>query len=212
MSRSGLLSARCRWDVGDGEPACTDESRCCDADQVSDWGRATFDDPCRECGYRWPDDLEEIRNVVRRTPDAMALALAGSNGTARHRENAWDGRSYICHVADNLRIWAERLVAAVAVADQPLRPYDADALARARVYEALPVAGALWSLSIAVDAWFDAVRLAQIDGDISLLHPERGRLRLSDVMSTNAHDAYHHVFDVRRAVGGSPAREADAGL
>jgi hypothetical protein len=140
-----------------------------------------------------------MTQVVERVPEDMVLALTGTDGTARHPSLTWDGRSYICHVVDNLRIWAERLVGAVAVPELRLRLYDADALAQARSYEAVPVEAALWSLTGAVHAWTIAVDAARLT-DVTLLHPERGRLRLLDVASTNAHDAYHHVFDVRRSV------------
>lgn len=166
---------------------------------VSAWGRATFGDPCRECGYAWPEDLQAMIEVVRRTPNDMRGAIADSDGQARHPDLAWDARSYVCHVVDNLRIWAERLVGATYVAGLRLRAYDGDALAQARAYEAVPVEAALWSLTNAVDAWIMAVDAARA-ANIALLHPDRGRLHLIDVASTNAHDAHHHVFDVRRSV------------
>lgn len=130
----------------------------------------------------------------------MELALAGSDGTARNPELSWDARSYVCHVGDNLRIWAERLVAAAQVPDMRIGAYDGDLLATARNYRAIPLAGALWSLRLAVDEWLSAVNTVG-SGGVELLHPMRGRLRLVDAMSTNAHNSYHHVFDVRRIIG-----------
>ncbi len=170
-----------------------------DDDDVSDWGRGTYGHPCRECGYDWPDDLDVMIEVVRQTPTKMRSALGGSDGTGRDPTLIWDARSYVCHVVDNLRIWAERLVAALDVPAVRVGPYDADLLAASRNYAAVPVAGALWSLTDSVDAWLRAVDAAR-GGEIDLDHPERGTLRLIDVASTNAHDAYHHVFDVERSV------------
>jgi hypothetical protein len=138
--------------------------------------------------------------TVRQSADHMRQALAGSDGTERRSASSWDARGYVCHVGDNLRIWAERLVAAVDVPDLAIGAYDADLLATARNYGAIPLRGALWSLQRAVDAWLAAIQVAG-PAEIVLLHPERGRLHLADVMSTNAHDAFHHLFDVRRSLG-----------
>lgn len=171
----------------------------CHHHSVSDWGRATFGDPCRECGYAWSHDPQDMIETVRRASDDMRLAFAGSGGTTRSPAHSWDARAYVCHVGDNLRIWAERLVAAVEVPNLAVGAYDADLLATARNYSAIPLRGALWSLERAIDAWLSAVEVAW-RSDIVLLHPERGSLYLADVMSTNAHDAHHHVFDVRRSV------------
>jgi len=41
--------------------------------------------------------------------------------------------------------------------------------------------------------------LAQ-DNDVVLLHPERGDQTAIDVARTNAHDAFHHEWDIRRSL------------
>jgi len=138
-------------------------------------------------------------DVVRRTPAEIRLALGQSDGTERDPALAWDARSYVCHIVDNLRIWAERLAAAADGSVQPLGTYDTDLLATAREYSTVPLRGALWSLADAVATWMRAVEDAR-HADVTLQHPERGALRVSDVASTNAHDAYHHLFDIRRSL------------
>lgn len=164
---------------------------------MTTWGRSTYGDPCRECGHVWSDDIDVAVQVVRRGPATMRAALDGSDGTGRAAGLDWDARSYVCHVADNLRAWAERLVAAVDVPELLVGSYDADLLAVARNYSAVPVSAALWSLERSVDAWLTAVGAARI-ANVRLVHPDRGTLTAADVASTNAHDLAHHVFDVRR--------------
>lgn len=93
---------------------------------MSTWGRATYGDPCRQCGYAWPDELDLMIDVVRLTPPKMRLAIGTTEGTGRDPALEWDARSYVCHVVDNLRIWAERLAAAIGVPEQPVGTYDAD--------------------------------------------------------------------------------------
>jgi hypothetical protein len=126
--------------------------------------------------------------------------LAGTDGRRRHPELEWDAGGYVCHVTDILRIWAERLVGAACGGTTSVPGYDAALLGRARSYNLVPVEGALWSLRQAAQAWVDAVALADRD-DVVLRHVARGEQRVSDVVSNNAHDAFHHGWDIQRSMG-----------
>jgi hypothetical protein len=130
-------------------------------------------------------------------PESIGHLVADGDGSHRGAGLEWSSVEYVCHIADNLRIWAERLVAAARRSPLHVQPYDADLLARARRYEAVPVAGALWSLAAAIDDWRSAVELA-LAADAALLHPERGRLSVADVVRSNGHDAVHHQWDIAR--------------
>lgn len=77
--------------------------------------------------------------------------------------------------------------------------YDGEALASARGYAFVSLAGALWSLRNAAQEWQDAVRLASAC-QVVLLHDARGEQRWSDVVRNNAHDAFHHEWDIRRSL------------
>ncbi len=77
------------------------------------------------------------------------------------------------------------------------RWHDENLLARARAYERVPPAGALWSLECAARDWQEAVHLA-LARDAVLLHVGRGEQRVADVARNNAHDAHHHAWDIRR--------------
>jgi hypothetical protein len=180
---------------------------------VTEWGRRTYGDPCRECGYSWAITEAGAVDLVRVVPDRYAELLDGSAGTVHGAGLAWSATAYVCHVADNLRIWAERLAGASAAVAAPRAPgaagppgapnvvaaYDENRLAEARAYEAVPIAGALWSLRRAVGDWLDAVTLATAQRTV-LVHPERGEMTVGDVARSNAHDAYHHAWDVERIV------------
>ncbi|HXQ58584.1 MAG TPA: hypothetical protein VN799_00755 [Acidimicrobiales bacterium] len=166
---------------------------------MTDWGRATYGDPCRECGFRWSVSYDEAVAIVMATPADFGRLLAGSDGSGRHPDLAWTAVVYVCHVADNLRIWAERLAALALGATGPVTPYNQDLLAQARRYDELTLVGALWSLDRAGRDWKDAVALAAVAG-VSLVHPERGELSVLDVVRSNAHDAFHHGWDIGRTV------------
>ena len=131
--------------------------------------------------------------------------LDGQDGTAQHPDLTWTVKAYMCHVADNLQIWAERLWSAVAAEQMHIEPYDPDALAAARGYEHMPVPTALWTLSHSVHVWNEVLEVTA-DRQLVFDHPERGLLTLSDIVQSVAHDAMHHEWDICRslAAAGQP--------
>jgi hypothetical protein len=42
-----------------------------------------------------------------------------------------------------------------------------------------------------------------------LVHPERGPQLLVDVVRSNAHDAFHHQWDIQRALDGAQAPDGN---
>jgi len=162
------------------------------------WGAGTYGDPCRECGYRWDLHPDDAAAIVAGAVDSFREALGDGDGSARHPDLAWSAGEYVCHVVDNLRIWAERLAGATLGSPRPVAVYDADLLATARRYAGVPPAGALWSLGRAAADWRDAVTAACTAG-VVLHHPDRGPQTVADVVRTNAHDVHHHVRDVARS-------------
>jgi hypothetical protein len=168
---------------------------------MSDWGRTTYGDPCRECGYRWGVDTAASVALVAAVPDRAAVLLADARGDERHPDLAWPVRAYLLHVGDNLRIWAERL-AGLALGDPPVvTSYDENVLATARDYEGIGLAAAQWSLGRATDEWLAAVQLSA--PDVRMIHPERGAIDLADIAGSNAHDAVDHLWDIERSLAAS---------
>lgn len=163
------------------------------------WGPITYGDPCAECGFGWGASQDESIRVVTGTPGRYAALLVGRSGRAQHPNLDWTATGYVCHVADNLRVWAERL-AGLATGDRgPVAPYDERSLAVARRYESVGLHGALWSLSRAADDWLGAVTLAD-RAHVVLFLPDRGPQSLEDVVRSNAHDAHHHGWDIERSL------------
>jgi len=134
---------------------------------------------------------------MRDLPDAVDELVSDATGTERLSDLGWNVCGYIAHMTDNTRIWAERLVAVARGADPHVVPYDPDLLAESRHYNEVALQGATWSLHIAVVSWLAAVEEADPAG-VVMLHSERGAMELSDVVSSNAHDAFHHRWDLTR--------------
>jgi hypothetical protein len=135
--------------------------------------------------------------MVGDLPSTYAGMLGAATGGERHPDLAWSVAEYVCHVADNLRIWAERLMGVAGGGPQVVGAYDEMALAVARDYRSIPLPGALWSLSRSVDDWLDAVDRSGAAG-VVLVHPERGDMTLAEVTVANAHDGVHHRWDIGR--------------
>ncbi|GAB3434878.1 hypothetical protein [Flindersiella endophytica] len=161
------------------------------------WGAELYGNPCRACSFDFTMAPVEAVRQVKEIPAAYANRLAGATGTEKHPDLAWTVTAYVSHVADNLRGWAERLTGGYLAGDRRVPGYDPDLLSRARHYDDLSLAGALWSLQWAVAAWSEAVEAA-LAADTVLLHITRGVQRAEDVARNNAHDAHHHLWDIGR--------------
>jgi len=170
---------------------------------MSDWGRTTYGDPCHQCGFRWTISQEDAVATVTATAAELAGILGATDGSRRHPDLGWPVVGYVSHVADNLRIWAERLAGRAGGDPRRVAAYDQDLLAQARRYDELTLGGALWSLDRAVRDWTDAVGLAERTG-VVLVHPDRGAQTLLDVVRSNAHDTAHHGWDIHRTIDDGP--------
>lgn len=175
---------------------------------MSEWGATVYGEPCRACGFSWQVSVGDAVVLVAEVPGTYGRTLVGATGTERHPELDWSVSAYVSHVADNLRIWAERLAGIAAGAPPEVAGYDENTLARAREYPRIPLQAALWSLSRSVAGWQYAVGQTRRTGVI-LIHPERGGQSLSDVVLTNAHDAFHHRWDIERSLRSEPEDEED---
>jgi hypothetical protein len=164
---------------------------------MEEWGARLYGDPCRECGFGWGEETGAAVGIVEELPARFRALLTGRTGYERHPELGWTPAGYVVHVADNLRTWAERLAGARLGGAVDVPGYDPDLLARARRYDVIAPATALWSLERAVADWADSVTAA-LDADVSLRHATRGVQRAEDVVRNTAHDGYHHAYDVER--------------
>lgn len=170
-----------------------------------DWVEAAFGDPCRECGYSWSIGRDEALAVVAALPARYRAATVGATGQERHPDLGWNVTQYTSHVVDNLRMSAERIVGALESGDTHVGVYDPDALAEARHYEQVKLPGALWSLDRSVAAWIEAMTRG-FDAGLVLQHATRGEQPAGDTAIANAHDAFHHAWDIERTIAAvSPA-------
>jgi hypothetical protein len=134
---------------------------------------------------------------MRDMPGVVEELVSNANGTEELPDLGWNVCGYIAHMTDNTQIWAERLVAVARGADAHVVPYDPDLLAQARHYNDIALPGTTWSFRIAVANWLAAVEEAE-PARVVMLHSVRGAMELADVVTSNAHDAFHHRWDLAR--------------
>jgi hypothetical protein len=166
---------------------------------IEEWGN-----PCRECGFDWAQPPESVIAAVEELPGTFDALLAGHTGDetaadAHSGEAIWSAKAYLFHVADNLRIFAERLEGVFAGGPTTLAAYDQDELAAARNYDGMSLQSALWSVRTATDAWASAAR-ESLTRPFTYQHAERGELTAAEITRGPGHDALHHYRDVTLAV------------
>ena len=143
--------------------------------------------------------MADAISLVANLPFDYGDLLSGKSGNEQHPDLSWTVAGYVSHVADNLRIWAERLMGILGGAPRLVGNYDESTLAEARRYKDIPIQAATWSLAQSVDAWLRSVEASPASG-VVMVHPERGELTLSDVVLSNTHDALHHRWDIERTI------------
>jgi len=166
---------------------------------MNEWGAAVYGDPCRKRGFNWTMPLADAVSPVANLPFVYGGLFDGLTGKEQRSGLTWSITEYVSHVADNLRIWVERLMGVAEGVPLLVGSYDENKLAVARNYVDIPIQAALWSLNRSVDDWLISVETSP-DFGVVLVHPERGELTRSDVVLANAHDAVHHQWDIERTV------------
>jgi hypothetical protein len=169
---------------------------------VDKWGATLYGEPCRECGFTWITELAAMTSLMRDLPDSIDGLVMGATGSERLPNLGWNVSGYVAHMTDNTRIWAERLIAVSRGGNPRVVPYEPDLLAEARHYNEVGLQGGTWSFRISVESWLPAVEEAE-GASIVIEHSVRGDMQLFDVVASNAHDAYHHRWDLARILQGS---------
>jgi hypothetical protein len=160
----------------------------------------TFGDPCGGCGFRWSISAEDADAIVRDSPRRFGEVTSRPRDRDRHPDLQWPISGYVCHVADSIRIWAERIAIVLLANQVSVPPYDQDLLATARHYDQIDVSAALWSLERAVGDWTAAVEMTR-GRPFVMRHNEAGTMSFTDVVAIRAHDVVHHAWDIERIIG-----------
>jgi len=154
---------------------------------------------CGACGFDWHLPPEHAMEAIRTLPSSAVLALLTTDVATSHRTDQWSAGAYVWHLADVLRISAERFYGVGLDPSIPVVPFDQDELAAARRYELQRTDVAVRSLTWSVEEWLRVA--ATLDPDLPYLHPEFGELTVSDGFRLVAHEVHHHLRDIELALG-----------
>lgn len=167
------------------------------------WGSALYGDPCRQCGFDWSVKPANAVALVVRMAEQVRQQVSDAPGDRRRPAGGWSVSEYVSHMADNLRNWAERVQGAILTGERDVAGYHPDELARARRYEAIPLAAAVWSLEVSCQTWGPTMTKALSQG-LVLQHATRGRQSAEDIARNNCHDAWHHLWDIQEILAVPP--------
>jgi hypothetical protein len=108
---------------------------------MSEWGRCTYGDPCRECGFDWAISTGEAKAFVA---GLVGSELASRRRDEHHPDLDWSVTACVAHIGDNLRIWADRLAGIMRRGGTGVATYDVNVLAAARSYDRPALPSVLW--------------------------------------------------------------------
>jgi hypothetical protein len=141
---------------------------------------------CGERGFDWDMPYDEAVATVRDAAELVQQACGGVPSHEHAGDLRWSPCEYTWHLADAIRIAAERLWMTIHVPAARLVCFDEVGLAAARHYDELPPAAALWSLTRAVADFEAAAHGAP---------PQPAEPALA-VARRVAHEVWHHRGDM----------------
>ncbi|HEX8918933.1 MAG TPA: DinB family protein [Chloroflexota bacterium] len=157
---------------------------------------------CAECSFDWATSTLEGLRIVHRLPeDAREMVEPMGEGAYRRPQpDVWSANEYIWHLVDAFRMAAEWMHD-MRVTEHPTHyAVDNDALAAARRYDRLPVHIGLWSLEQSCRLFIEEA--AVTDPDRTCYYHDWQDVTAAQVVGFLAHEAAHHLYDLRRARGG----------
>jgi hypothetical protein len=153
---------------------------------------------CAECGFAWDtpilDGLREIERLprdIREMVEAQAQVLL-----ERPAPQVWSPNEYIWHLVDIFRLSAEWMHDIRALDHPTHYAIDTDALAELRGYNRLPLQTGLWSLEQSCRLFI--AEAAVTSPDRTCYYHDWQDVTAARVVSFLAHEAVHHLFDLRR--------------
>lgn len=149
---------------------------------------------CPRCGYDWSTPPGAALALVAGSPPRYEALLDGRDGMAAAADGGWNATSYVWHLADLARGWAERWVVLGAQPGALLAGWDPDELAAARNYANMPTVSALWALRASVEALVE--RTGLLDEHTPFLHGDWGDGTVGEALVWLGHEFHHHVVDV----------------
>ena len=155
---------------------------------------------CPECAFDW--DQSEFEDLVGQCVWGVAvfgecISRLGDPSVAVE-PGLWSASRYVWHTVDVLRFGTERLWTLSVDPSFGVPSWDENLMAERRSYDQLsPFVGLLAMIS-AVETWRTAA--LEAPRDVATPHPEAGTIDAFDLVQRNAHEVWHHLWDVQRGL------------
>jgi len=151
---------------------------------VSTWGRSSFGDPGRGCGYSWSIGLADAQALVARVPSRLGDLLVNAGGDERHPTLSWSVRAYVAHIGDTFASGLNGSPAPVPAGRSSSRPTT-----RTPSPGRAPTTGSACgerSGRFSGRAVTGLKPMTSAPPGLVMEHPERGAIQLTDIIRTNA--------------------------
>ncbi|MFZ0820025.1 MAG: putative metal-dependent hydrolase [Candidatus Acidiferrales bacterium] len=150
-----------------------------------------------------PPNSEERKRmiaVVAEAPAKLRAAVAGLNDKqldTPYREGGWTVRQVVHHMADSHMNMYIRFRFGVTEPDPTIKPYDENTWAKLFDARTGPVDSSLAIIDGMHQRWVTLMReMREIDFMRSIVHPERGKMSLDDVLALYEWHGRHHVAHI----------------
>lgn len=153
---------------------------------------------CGECGFAWDTPILDGLRMIERLPRDIGEVIATREHALCERPApmVWSPNEYIWHLVDIFRLSAEWMYD-IRTLDHPTHyAIDTDALAELRGYNRLPQPTGLWSLEQSCRLFI--AEAAVTEPTRTCYYHDWQDVTAERVVSFLAHEAVHHLFDLRR--------------
>jgi hypothetical protein len=164
---------------------------------------------CDECGFEHDlDEASAAAGVIDEAVGELVSILAGGEQVARRREpERWSPLEYTCHLRDAFLVQRERVLLARRVECPSVVPMGVDERVAHDGYAEQQPADVTRQLVDAAALFTNVLaRLGDEDWSRTLIYnsPSPTERSLGWVAVHTAHEAHHHLLDVRRQLTGAP--------
>jgi uncharacterized damage-inducible protein DinB len=150
-------------------------------------------------------DSSQVRNWIDEIQEAPAKLRSAVEGLTDHqldtpyRAGGWTVRQVVHHVPDSHLNAYVRFRLAITEDEPTIRPYDEAAWAELDDARSGPIEVSLRLIAALHERWVRLARTISPDGLARrLYHPEQGKMRLDEVLSSYAWHGRHHIAHITR--------------
>jgi hypothetical protein len=157
---------------------------------------------CPECQFDWDqDDFDELVGQCVWGVAVFGEYLSRLDPSAPVEPGLWSASRYVWHTVDVLRFGAERFWTLSVDPSFGVPAWDENVMAEHRAYDQLSPFVGLVAMISAAETWRTAA--LEAPRDVRTPHPEAGTIDAFDLVQRNAHEVWHHLWDVQRGLPAS---------